>query len=685
MKHNFGSAALLAFALGTLHAQTVDNSGNGLLKGAFRFRQVAVLNYDQNANPTQMRSAYGVITFDGNGNYSVTGTYVDNTVSNGAPQTLTVTSTYAIGSNGLGYMQNPLLPTDNSSRIYGAVAQGVFSGSASESAFNDILVAIPSGTPPANSSFNVPYWTGVLDFAGASSTAIKNALFKLSPNGQGSFGTITFQGQASNQSAASLTQTTTGATYSFQSDGSANLNFPLPSGVSTANALVAGARTMFMSADGNFILGYTPTGYDVFVGVKAPTSAPAGNPCKCLFFWSGLEDDPTGQGLGMVGFEAGIGIGSYWGSLYSYGDSTGDAVQHARLNIAAFYNGTDDAPFDFGSDNQITVNSDGTSMVDFNGYQYAFASGGQSFVGIGTSGIFTILVGLASPPTPSSSPTSVYLNPIGVFNAASYAPVTSPLAPGETVSLFGSNLSNVTMSAPGGQPAPTNLGGVQVTVNGIATPLYYVSPGQINMVVPFGTSGQLATIQVINSGTKSNTVTLYTSDSAPGVFTQTSNGLGYGAALHADYTLITASHPAQPGETIQVYLTGLGSVTPAVADGALGPTNPLSNANVWTSTNLTVYFNDYTNSVFFKQATIQYAGLAPGLLGYQLNVTIPAGIGPSTNPGVYMEILTDLADVNQVQIPVGGASSAAAEHARPRAVPRRPQLRPGAQRPAPTR
>jgi hypothetical protein len=70
-----------------------------------------------------------------------------------------------------------------------------------------------------------------------------------------------------------------------------------------------------------------------------------------------------------------------------------------------------------------------------------------------------------------------------------------------------------------------------------------------------------------------------------------------------------------------------------------------------------VYFNDYANNVS-KQGTITYAGLAPGLLGYQLNVTIPTGIGPSTDPGVYLEIVTDQADINQVQISVGGSSVA---------------------------
>jgi hypothetical protein len=74
---------------------------------------------------------------------------------------------------------------------------------------------------------------------------------------------------------------------------------------------------------------------------------------------------------------------------------------------------------------------------------------------------------------------------------------------------------------------------------------------------------------------------------------------------------------------------------------------------------MAVYFNDYTNGDIGEQGTIQYAGLAPGLLGYQLNVTIPTSVGPSINPGVYLEIVTDAADVNQVQIPVSGATASA--------------------------
>jgi uncharacterized protein (TIGR03437 family) len=237
------------------------------------------------------------------------------------------------------------------------------------------------------------------------------------------------------------------------------------------------------------------------------------------------------------------------------------------------------------------------------------------------------------------------------------------------------------MSPPAGA-APTILGGTQVVVNGYPAPLYYVSPGQINAVIPFEvSSAYLATIQVNNNGAYSNAVgNMYISDSAPGVFTVASelspgeDGIGFGAALHANYTLITPSNPAMPGETIQVYLTGLGLVSPAISDGALGPTSPLSEANLWTTTAcggpcLGVDFNDYVNGYYYTAATIQYAGLAPGLLGYQLNVTIPSSdVGPAPNGGVYLEIYSDTADNNQVQIPVGDPASSVRPAARtPRA------------------
>src|SRR5580704_10428572 len=92
---------LLASAL---FAQTLDSSGNSTLKGAYTFRQVEISQVDSNGDVSEATAVYGAITFDGAGNYTLTGTSVDNTISSGAPQPLNVTATYAIGANGLGYL-----------------------------------------------------------------------------------------------------------------------------------------------------------------------------------------------------------------------------------------------------------------------------------------------------------------------------------------------------------------------------------------------------------------------------------------------------------------------------------------------------------------------------------------------------------------------------------------------------
>jgi uncharacterized protein (TIGR03437 family) len=635
------------FALAA-NGQTQDTSQDGLLKGNYHFRHVAVQTVDQYGNPTQVTATYGLIVFDGAGNYTITGTQVDNTVSSGAPKSVSITGTYAIGSNGTGYVSSPLGPTDFNLYDYGAVSQGVFTGSSTESegenfVLNDIFIAIPTGPVPTNASFNAAYQTGVLDYAGGNSSAIKNALFKLSANGSGGFGTISLAGQASNQSAANITQTITGATYNFNSDGSATLTVPLPSGVTSANALFTGTKTIFESTDGNFILGWTANGYDIIFGVKALAITGTNAITKGLYFIAGLEES-------VATATSGAGTDSYYGSLSSFGDTLGDAIVHFRLNI------WNQNSFDYGTDDEFTLNADGTiAAVDYSGYQLIFGDGGQAFVGIGSGGNYALVVGMHAA---SFSGSGVYLNPIGVVNAASYQPITASLAPGELITLYGTGLSPVTMTTAGGQPFKTNLGGVSVSIDGTPCPIYYVSPTQLAVIVPYAIASNLANIQVNNNGTMSNTVQTYFQDAAPGSFSQNQQGIGYASALHAaSGTLITQTAPAQAGEYISLYLTGLGTVTPSITDGALGPVTTLSVADVYTNKSLFVYFNDYTNGASLA-GTIQFAGLAPGLAGlYQINVQVPTGLGAGDN--VYVELVTDFADVNQIQIPYGTASGAA--------------------------
>jgi uncharacterized protein (TIGR03437 family) len=636
------------FGLAVAFGQTQDTSGNSLLQGSFHFRHLAVQNVDPFGNPTQITASNGTITFDGAGNYTVTGTSVDNTVSNGASQPLSVSGKYAIGLNGMGYVANPLHPTTPVDYIYGAVSQNVFAGSSSESEdtgiLNDIFIAIPVGaSAPTNASFTSPYQSGLLDFTGANSAATKNALFELSPDGKGGFGAITLNGQAANQSAAALNQSITGATYTFNSDGSATLTVPLPTGVTSDDALFTGSKTMYQSADGNFILGWTASGYDIFFGVKALTIPGSNSTSKGLYFTTALEVSPDFSGTD-----------SYYGSNNNSGDSAGDAVVHQRQNFPI-----ETFAIDYGTDDQLNLNADGTTGIDSNGYQYAFGDGGLAFVAMGTYGNFSLLVGLHAA---TFSGTGVYLNPIGVVNAASFQPITASLAPGELITLYGSGLSSVNMEMQGGQAFPTKLGGVSVSINNLPCPIYYVTPTQLSVIVPYEVASNqtgLANVQVTNNGVASNVVQLYLSDSEPGGFSQNENGIGFAAALHsATGALITSSDPAQPGEYISLYLTGLGTVTPPITDGAVGPVTTLSTSDVYNAGNLGVYFNDYgPDGTVGNAGGIQYAGLAPGLAGlYQLNVQVPTN-GLASGDNVYVEFVTDAADVNQIQIPYGSSSS----------------------------
>jgi uncharacterized protein (TIGR03437 family) len=647
-KFLFRAAAWTVFGLSAAQGQTQDTSGNGLLKGNFQFRNVAVVNTDGNLNPTEVTATYGAIVFDGNGNYTITGTQVDNTVSNGTPAAYNVTGTYAIGSNGTGYVSSPLAPLDTTGTFfeYGAVAQGVFTGSTTEAGNegvqnNDIFIAIPTGSVPTNASFTSVYQTGVLDFTGGSSAAILNALFNLSPDGKGGLKAITLNGQASNQNAATLTQTISGATYNFNANGSATLTVPVPSGTTSANALFTGTKTIFQSADGNFILGWTSNGYDIFFGVKALATSGTNSLSQGLYFTAALED---------ADFTGGWGADSYYGSEYNTGNSpNGDAIIHQRLNAPGIYGNFAE---DYGTDDSLVVNSDGSASGYY--YNYLFGAGGNAYVGIGTGGSYSLLVGLHAP---TFSGPGVYINPVMVYNAASYQPITASIAPGELITLFGTGLSSTTTAVVGGQPVATTLGGVSATINGIPCPIFAVSPGQISIIVPYeivNNMVQLANIQVTNNNAKSNVVQMYFQAAAPGIFSQTQNGLGFGAVRDAlTGALITQANGAKAGEYISIYLTGVGTVSPTISDGAVPSSTALSYSDEFQAGTLNVYFNDYNSGSVGNPGNIQFAGLVPGLAGlYQINVQIPTS-GLTSGDDVEIEIITDTADVNQIYIPFG--------------------------------
>ncbi len=169
-------------------------------------------------------------------------------------------------------------------------------------------------------------------------------------------------------------------------------------------------------------------------------------------------------------------------------------------------------------------------------------------------------------------------------------------------------------------PYQTTLSGVQVTINGTPAPIYLVSPTLISAVVPYSITGPTATVQVTVTGTKSNSVDVPISPTAPGVYSWTSNGLGEGIVAHAlTAAKVEQSNPAKVGEYVTVYLTGLGAVTPPVKEGDPAPISPLSKANAWVNGPFAVYVEGV------PCADINFAGLTPTLGSvYVVNCKIPA-------------------------------------------------------------
>ena len=295
--------------------------------------------------------------------------------------------------------------------------------------------------------------------------------------------------------------------------------------------------------------------------------------------------------------------------------------------------------------------------------RYVVGAGGVR-IGSGIGPYLGINVAL---PAPSFSGSGVFLNPAGIVNAASSAPFTAGIAPGDFITLYGTNLAPGTATAYT-VPFPTTAGldGVQVTVNGLPAPVQFVSPGQISAIVPYAVGSSIARIQVNNNGVLSNVVTEFVNLTAPGVFTVPPGGVGYGAVLHGDYSLVTAQSPAQVGETVSVYLTGLGTTNPVIPDGSAGP------ASSQTNNTIEVYIGG-------QAATVGYSGLAPQLAGlYQINVTVPSGVTAGDNT---LEIVGPDSDAAEALIPVGSGTTASASSAPQPAVRKLPKSSPSVRRP----
>ena len=190
----------------------------------------------------------------------------------------------------------------------------------------------------------------------------------------------------------------------------------------------------------------------------------------------------------------------------------------------------------------------------------------------------------------------------GVANAAVGMP-QNVVAGGEVVSIYGVGL--------GGSNA--------VSFDGMAAPLLYVSPSQVNAVVPLGVRGRDSVRMRVSGGGNPVEMPVYLAANLPAIFQQAD---GTAAAINEDGTVNSAANPAKKGSVVAMWVTGVwgsaagtdGAVSPGAADhGCCG-----------------VIVGEFTTA----RAEVLYGGAAPGLVVgvSQVNFRIPPDFpgGPLT-------------------------------------------------------
>jgi uncharacterized protein (TIGR03437 family) len=257
---------------------------------------------------------------------------------------------------------------------------------------------------------------------------------------------------------------------------------------------------------------------------------------------------------------------------------------------------------------------------------YVIAISGKDTDTVG--GASAVLTAVVNAPASARDATPV-VTAQGVVHAASDQGGV-PIAPGGLITIYGLNLADA-----GGQttglPLPAQLNGTQVFLGDQPLPILYTSEGQLNVQVPYGIpiNGQYQ-LTVQHANAYSVPQQLVVAAAQPGIFTVNQTGSGQGSIVKSDQvTLAQPGTPASIGENVVIYCTGLGAVTPKVAEGLPAPTTPP----------LSITDNPVTVTIGGQPAKVLFSGLTPGYAGlYQINAVVPTGITPGDTVPVVISL-----------------------------------------------
>jgi len=202
-----------------------------------------------------------------------------------------------------------------------------------------------------------------------------------------------------------------------------------------------------------------------------------------------------------------------------------------------------------------------------------------------------------------------HLLPSVVPAALSLAGPPVKLAPGGYFSIYGTDFTNVTASA-ASTPFPEILGGVSVLVNERNARLSFVSPVQINALVPVETETGEARIQIRRDGESSPEIRAEVAATAPSILTF---GQNRAVAVNPDGAVNTAEASAPAESVITLYMVGIGLTDPTVGNGEPSPSDPLARPTL-----------PIAASIGGRAAEALFLGLTPGFVGLaQANLKLP--------------------------------------------------------------
>jgi uncharacterized protein (TIGR03437 family) len=285
-------------------------------------------------------------------------------------------------------------------------------------------------------------------------------------------------------------------------------------------------------------------------------------------------------------------------------DSCGSIVGNGQI-VATFSNG--DPPLELSPVDPVKGVYSGTWTPRKSAAQITIAAHAT------VSGYPAASIQIAGKVTPNAAPQLAPNGTLDVFHPQ----VGAALGPGNIVQIYGTALASQTTS-PQVLPLPTEVLGTQVLIGGVASPLFYVSPGQLNAQIPFELeSGKQYQVIVNANGALTTPQPIQLNAGAPAVLQFTS---GLIVAQHQDGTLVSSDAPGASGEFIVLYMSGLGATDIPVPSGQPSPANPP--ANVLDTPLLTL------NGA---PVPISFAGLTPTLVGlYQINLQIPSNLADGT-------------------------------------------------------